>query len=262
MRRRLGIWLVIGAGALPSIASVLAQETEEGKEKDKEKEAAEEKIEEKPEPPKPLAFVDIANSGDGSIPGGTNRKVGKWEVDAEAGKLTMLPEPLDEGWLEFGPEIREKPSTLRLVVRAPGDGRLQSWFGGGLYGMNGFQVRCVPLREHVELVRRGAVLERVTRALEPGALYAIELSVAGDERDEEDWMVSVRVWEDGGERPEKPLIEHRAYADELLFPLAGRPCLVATPFSGEPVQFAAAEVYDGIPEFVEAEDEEESEKEE
>ncbi|MEM1441742.1 MAG: hypothetical protein AAGF67_05335, partial [Verrucomicrobiota bacterium] len=153
-------------------------------------------------------------------------------------------EPLEISWLEFGPEIREKGSTISALGRAPGEGRLRSRIGVGLYGKNGFQLRIDQGKQVVELVRRGIVLKLVDFASDPETLYEMELSVV---EDGEDWTVSVRVWTYETERPEDPLFSHHAFGDELLFPLAGRACLVATPFSGEPVQYAIAKVYDGDP---------------
>ena len=48
-----------------------------------------------------------------------------------------------------------------------------------------------------------------------------------------------------GGRPEETLFRRQVEAESLLFPLAGRPCLVATPFSGEPAHFTSARVFDG-----------------
>ncbi len=196
-------------------------------------------------PPLPegvAARLDIANSAGGSVPGGATVVSGKWSVDAGAKKLKVAPEPLLDAWLEFGPEIRERGATLVAVGRAPGGGRLQSRFGVGLYGRNGFQLRLVAARQEVELVRRGAVLLRKPFAIDPEELCHLELSVRGERGH---WIVSGRVWTKEGQRPEAPLFEYKIFGVELQFPLAGRSVLVATPFSGEPVAYAEATVYHG-----------------
>lgn len=200
----------------------------------------EEPKEAKPSPPKPLAILDVANSGEGSVPGGATPKAGRWSVDAAAKKLKLAPEPLIDGWLEFGPEIREKGATVTAAGRAPGEGRLQSWIGVAAYGKNGFQLRLKPVHHRLEIVRRGIVLESATFPTKPGTLYRFELRV---EPDGEDWTVEGRIWKDDSDRPEMPLVVHKAIGAELLFPLAGRPGVIGTPFSGEPVQFAGAEVF-------------------
>ena len=69
------------------------------------------KLEEKKklsEPQRPIAFLDLKNSADGSYPGGATPLSGKWFIDAGVKKLKIAPEPLVRGRLEFGPEIREK----------------------------------------------------------------------------------------------------------------------------------------------------------
>lgn len=226
--------------------------------------AEDEKVEEEPKPSKPVAFLDIPNTTDGSYPGGATPKKGKWKVDKEAKKLKVAPEPLDRSWLEFGPEIREKGSTIIAKGRSPGSARIKSRFGVGLYGVNGFQLEAVPATGAVELVRRGAVLARAKLPLDVEELYFLELAVLAEG---ENWRVTGRVWEDETERPEQTLLSYKAFAEELLFPLAGRPVLTATPFSGEDVQFASAKLYNGefipepVVEEVEAEDTEDTEDE-
>lgn len=218
----------------------------------------EEKEKAKPTPSKPIAVLDIANTEDGTYPGGATPKEGKWKVDKEAGKIKVAPEPLDRAWLEFGPEIREKGATIIATGRAEGTGRIRSRFGAGLYGENGFQIEAVPATGEVELIRRGAVLTKVKFPIEVANGYSLELSVIAED---ENWQVSGRAWEEEEDRPEKTLFSFKMFAEELLFPLAGRPVLTATPFAGEPVIFASAKVYDGI--FVpEPESEQESEEEE
>ncbi|MDF1657822.1 MAG: hypothetical protein P1U58_09425 [Verrucomicrobiales bacterium] len=194
--------------------------------------------------PPPTAFLDIANTSEGTYPGGATPIEGKWYVEKAAKKLKLQPEPLVIGWLEFGPEFREKGATISALARAPGEGRLRSRIGVGLYGKNGFQLRIDQGKGRVELVRRGIVINSVVYETGPQVLYEMELNVS---EDGEDWIVSARVWEYETDRPKEPIFAHRVFADELLFPLAGRSCLIATPFSGEPVQYAVARVYAGDP---------------
>ncbi len=192
-----------------------------------------------PAPPTELAKLDLANSAAGSIPGGATAVAGKWSIDAGTKSLQALPEPLLDAWLEFGHEIREKGAVITLTGRAPGDGRLLSRFGAGLYGKNGFQIRTAPARGGIELVRRGAVLLRKPFPIDPDKTLHLELSVTGERRH---WIVFGRAWPEGADRPDKPLFEHKVFAVELEFTLAGRPVILATPFSGEAVEFSAAAV--------------------
>jgi len=201
------------------------------------------------EPQRPIAFLDLKNSADGSYPGGATPLSGEWATDAGAKKLKIAPEPLVRGRLEFGPEIREKGATIQAVARGPSSGRLKSRYGVGLYGKNGFQLRVALGTKQIELVRRGIVLTKKEFTCEPEILYQIELSVieAGN-----DWQVSGRVWDAEKKRPKKAMISHKVITAELLFPLAGRSAVIGTPFSGESIQFASARVFNG--EFVEVEE--------
>lgn len=207
-----------------------------------------------PEVPKaplnvPAAILDIANSKEGDYPGDSTPLSGKWTVDAGAKKLIAAAEPLLDSWLEFGPEIREKGATIIATGRSPGKGRLKSRFGAGLYGKNGFQLRAVPARQEIELVRRGAVLLKKPFELNSEDLYSLELSVIPERSH---WIVSGRIWKTDSDRPEETMFQYKIFNDELLVPLAGRSVLFATPFSGEPVSFASAKVYFG--QFVDEED--------
>jgi len=193
----------------------------------------------------PAAILDIANSKDGDYPGGATPLSGKWTVDAGAKKLKVAPEPLLDCWLEFGPEIREKGATIVASGRAQGKGRLKSRFGAGLYGKNGFQLRFAPATQEIELVRRSVVLLKEPFPVTQEDLCHLELSVRPERNH---WLVSGRVWKGEEKRPDEKAFEYKIFAEELLFPLAGRPTLFATPFSGEPVSFASARVYYG--EFV------------
>jgi len=201
--------------------------------------SAEDKPASAPAPPADLAKIDIANSTEGSVPGGTTIVSGAWSVDAGAKKLKALPTPLLDATLEFGPEIREKSAVIEVAARAPDRGKIRSRFGAGLYGKNGFQIRTAPARGEIELVRRGAVLLRKPFPMTPEKLLHLELSVTGERQH---WIVSGRAWSDEEARPDKPLFEHKVFASELEFPLAGRSALVATPFSGEAVAFSSASV--------------------
>ncbi|MDF1825272.1 MAG: hypothetical protein P1U68_11560 [Verrucomicrobiales bacterium] len=192
----------------------------------------------------PVASLDIANTAEGAYPGGATPLSGSWYTEKSAVKLKAKAEPLVMGSIEFGPEIREKGATICALARGPGGGRLKSRFGAGLYGKNGFCLRIDQGKQVMELVRRGMVIKAVEFKADPETLYEIELNVV---EDAENWMVTGRVWEYEADRPKEPAFTYRMYSDELLFPLAGRPFLVATPFSGEPVQFAVARAYMGNP---------------
>jgi hypothetical protein len=190
----------------------------------------------------PAAILDIANSKEASLPGGSTAVSGKWSVAAGSKKLNVAPEPLLDSWLEFGPEIRGRGATIVASGRAPGEGRLPSRFGAGLYGKNGFQLRFAPARQEIELVRRGVVLVKKPFVIAPEDLCSLELSVRPERNH---WFVAGRAWKGEEKRPGEAAFEYKIYTEELLFPLAGRSTLFATPFSGEAVSFASAKVFYG-----------------
>ncbi|MAS95203.1 MAG: hypothetical protein CMO55_18555 [Verrucomicrobiales bacterium] len=225
------------------------------------KDKDEESEEKKPDAPKVAGFLDIANTEDGSYPGGATAVRGKWSVEKEAKKLRLLPEPLIDGWLEFGPEIREKAATIQVSVRAPTERRIQSQMGLGLFGKNGFQLRAVVVNDEIELRRRGAVLATKEFPLDSETLYRMELNVVEESEDSENWIVTGRIWKDGEDRPEKPMIQHKAWGDELLFPLAGRPVIEAISYSGTAVTYASAKAWYGPEPEMEKEEERDEEKE-
>lgn len=187
------------------------------------------------------AKLDLANSDVGSIPGGASVVKGRWSVDGGK-RLEAAPEPLLDNWLEFGPEVREKPATILAAGSAPGGTTLRSRFGVGLYGKNGVQLRFVAGRGELELVRRGEVLATVTFAAKADDLIHLELTATTERGN---WRFVGRAWTEGAERPGTPIIEHQLFAAELLFPVAGRAVLFATPFSGDPVEYHEATLYHG-----------------
>ncbi|MEM7698819.1 MAG: hypothetical protein AAF236_10480 [Verrucomicrobiota bacterium] len=187
--------------------------------------------------------LKLTGTGDGQIPSAASRKAGTWAYAAASQKLQLKPEPLVEGWLEFGSEIREKSATITAVVESSGEGRLESWIGIGLFGKNGFQIRGILNRDRVELIRRSETIIGEDFVLEPGQAYQLELSTHAESSR---YRVEARVWPADGERPEEPLLVHETDAETLLFPLAGRGVLVGVPFSREPVAFSEAQLFHGV----------------
>ncbi len=167
-------------------------------------------------------------------------KVGKWQVGENPKCFQIMAEPLVEGRIEFGPSYRDTELTLLVEIWAKSGKRIYPRMGIGLFGKNGFYLRVFPAQKRIELVRRGVVLTKAPFSWKSGEHYLFELSVKAVD---EDWSVSGRVWVKNGDRPEKPQLNHKAWSDELLFPLAGRSSAVATAFSGLPVSFNRVEIY-------------------
>lgn len=198
----------------------------------------------KPEPPKgPPENHPVATLKDsmGKAAGGLTTLSGRWAASSDGKDWCARSVPLVDAWCVFGPEIREKSARVEARVIAPGQGRILSRFGVGLYGKNGVQWRTAPSRNEMELIRRGAVLARVEFAQKLGEPLHLELSVT---QSGTKWEVSGRVWRDQEDRPKEALLSHRLYEEELEVPLAGQAVLTAAAFSGEAVQFTEASVFE------------------
>jgi len=167
-------------------------------------------------------------------------KSGKWQVGENPKCFQLIPEPLVEGRIEFGPTYRDTELTLLVEGWAKSGKRIYPRMGIGLFGKNGFFLRVFPAQKRIELVRRGVVLTKAPFTWKSGEHYLFELSVKAND---EDWIVSGRVWPKKSDRPDKPQLDHKAWSDELLFPLAGRSSAVATAFSGLPISFNRVEIY-------------------
>ncbi len=237
MRAQFELWVVILGWSLTLAGGGVAEDTKSADETAKEtaKETA---------APGPLAKLVPKTATAGTEPADGTVVKGGWTIAGSPARIQMKALPLCEGWFSFGPEIREKAATIRSRGHAPGRPRIQSRIGVGLYGKNGFQLRLVPASQEVELVRRGAVILKKAFPLDSASTYEMELSVAAEGNA---WIITGRVWEEGGSRPTEELLRYKIWNDELLFPLAGTAALVATPFSGKPITFQGAEVYLGRP---------------
>jgi len=201
------------------------------------------KEEEKKEPTSPFLFDAAFSVSTESTPDNFTAREGKWKVDGSKKAIGIAGEPIVDGRVEFGPEIRETGATaLTTSFASKSDSPSSPWFGVGLYGKNGFSLRMSTGAKKLELIRRGEPLAAVPFPSEPGTSYRMEISVR---EDGPNWTVVGRAWEAGKERSAKAQLTHKAYGDELLFPLAGRPFLLAVPFSGEPVYFTEAKVLKG-----------------
>lgn len=237
MRVRFELWVVILGWSLALAGGGVAEETKSAEE------TAEETAKQTAAPG-PLTKLVPKKAPSGTEPADGTVVKGAWTIAGSPARIQMKALPLCEGWFSFGPEIREKAATIRSRGHAPGRPRIQSRIGVGLYGKNGFQLRLVPASQEVELVRRGAVLQKKAFPLDSASTYEMELSVAAEGNA---WIITGRAWKEGGERPVEELLRYKIWNDELLFPLAGTAALVATPFSGEPIDFQSAEVYLGGP---------------
>ncbi len=195
------------------------------------------------EPPSPFLFDAKFPSTTESTPDNFTARVGKWSVDGSKKAIRIAAEPTVEGRVEFGPEIRESGATVITTAKVEkGDSPITPWMGVGLYGKNGFSLRIAIGAKKMELVRRGEALALKKFDLDLEKPCHLELLV---KENGANWDISGRVWQDEDSRPEKPQLNYKAFGDELLFPLAGRPFLLATPFGGKTVYFSEAKVLKG-----------------
>lgn len=157
---------------------------------------------------------------------------GQFSIEQEEdGKiLRAAAEPLlDYGVLVGGSS--NGPAAIRAKVRAHRVGRSFPRAGVGLHGLAGHQLRLVPARREVDFAINDEAVLSAPFEFEGGAWYWLELRIEGDE--EQGWTVSGYVWQDGGDKPEEPVLKREL---ETLR-VTGRASLWATPFSGREIDF-------------------------
>lgn len=199
------------------------------------------------EPASPYSFEKTFTESTESTPEGFAAASGTWRVDGKEKALLIVPQPIVEGRIEFWPELRESTGTIYARTRAITTRPIRPRMGVALFGENGFQFRIAAGHDRIELARRGEVIVDQPFRWKEGESYHLELTVekTGENDSGTLWMVSGRVWDKGGKRPDSPILTHRTTSDELEFPLAGKPGLVATPYSGDPIYFEEVWLFKG-----------------
>ena len=157
---------------------------------------------------------------------------GGFTVREEAGnKFLELPgAPLDSFAVQFGPTESTDVSVAARIY-ATGKGRRFPTFGVGLDGVAGYKLQAAPGKNAIELLKDQKVLASVSHDWKSGEWLNFRLQVrkAGDSA----WKIEGKVWPPGANEPLAWMIS----ADEKDEPLAGRPSVFGSPFSGTPIWY-------------------------
>jgi hypothetical protein len=157
---------------------------------------------------------------------------GGFTVKKEAGnKFLELPgTPLDSFAVQFGPTESSNISVSARIF-ATGKGRRFPTFGVGLDGVAGYKLQAAPGKKAIELLKDQKVLATAPYDWKSSEWLNFRLQVrkAGDSA----WKIEGKVWPPGANEPLAWMIS----ADEKDEPLAGRPSVFGSPFSGTPIWY-------------------------
>ncbi|HSU53986.1 MAG TPA: hypothetical protein VLT36_08020 [Candidatus Dormibacteraeota bacterium] len=157
---------------------------------------------------------------------------GGFAVKEDSGNrfLELPGSPLDSFSVQFGPsEGVDVAVSARILGIAKG--RRFPTFGVGLCGAGGYKLQVSPAKQAIELLKDQAVLASAKFDWKSGEwdVFKLELTKAGDAT----WKLRARVWAAGEKEPENWMI----HAEEKEEPIAGRPSVFGSPFSGTPIRF-------------------------
>ena len=157
---------------------------------------------------------------------------GGFAVKEEGGnKFLELPgTPLDSFAVQFGPT---ESTNISVFARIYGSvkGRRFPTFGVGLDGVAGYKLQAAPAKKAIELLKDQKVLASVPYDWKSAEWLNFRLQVrkTGDSA----WKIEGKVWSHGSTEPSAWMIT----ADEKEEPLAGRPSIFGSPFSGTPIWY-------------------------
>jgi hypothetical protein len=157
---------------------------------------------------------------------------GGFVVKEEAGnKFLELPgAPLDSFAVQFGP-TESSDLSVSARIYATAKGRRFPTFGVGLDGVAGYKLQSAPGKKALELLKDQKVLATVPYDWKSAEWLNFRLQVVktGDSA----WKIAGKVWPHESAEPSAWTIS----ADEKEEPLAGRPSVFGSPFSGTPIWY-------------------------
>ncbi|MEM8955071.1 MAG: hypothetical protein AAGD22_13045 [Verrucomicrobiota bacterium] len=159
------------------------------------------------------------------------------EVDGER-VIEMGTEPVEECMMLFGETLRGSAS-IRGKVKAGKKGRSYPTFGVGLYGVSGYRLRVVPVRDEIEIVEGDDVVASGRFDWSGQGWTWLELSIQLEE--DGGWVVEGRAWEEGFQPPDEALARHEFDAERVM----GKAGILGTPYTGLPTYFGELEVVEG-----------------
>lgn len=156
---------------------------------------------------------------------------GAFEVKPDgSGKLVELPgAPLDTFGFYFGPAEKEN-IAVSARFNSTSKGRLRPTFAVSLGPSGQFKLQMSPAKKALELFKGDAVVQSAPFDWQSGKWSTLLLQVrkAGAV-----WRIEGKAWQDGQPEPKEWTV---AFEDKEE-PIAGRPAVWGSPFSGQPIQF-------------------------
>lgn len=156
---------------------------------------------------------------------------GSFTVKQDGGnKFLELPgAPLDSFGFYFGPTEKENLSVSARFL-GTSKGRLRPTYAISLGAGGQFKLRMAPAKKSVELYKGDEVVTSVPYDWASGKWMMMHLQVR---KDGAAWKVEGKVWPHGEAEPK----DWTVTLDQKEEPIAGRPAIWASPYSGTPIQF-------------------------
>lgn len=152
------------------------------------------------------------------------------EAVGENKVLQLASEPLTDGSIQLGKSLKTG-GEIQATITAESKRRSYPRFSIGLHGMSGFQLRVVPVKKEIELVRNEAVVATAPFTdWKSGEPCILNLAVTGSSED--GWKIKAMVTMAAADGPQA-LIEHEAEPVRLQ----GKGSVTGTPYAGLPIQF-------------------------
>jgi len=174
---------------------------------------------------------DFENTELNSIPDDMMVLAGDFTVQSDGTNhfLELPGAPLDSFAVQFGPMGNEMTVSGRIY--ATKRGRRMPTFGIGLGGVSGWKLQVAPAKNVIELL-----LDLDSRVSAPydwksGEWLKLQLTIAPNS--DATWKIEGKVWT--AEKPESTATVVSFQAKEE--PISGRASILASPFSGTPIQF-------------------------
>ena len=154
---------------------------------------------------------------------------GEVTITGTPNRFAQLPaEPLEAHGLMFGPAMVD---GLRVAARFQGEakGRQAPSFGVGLNGMSGYRLVVKPAEDKLLMLRNETTVAEAEYQWSPGQWTYLQLQLRPLPGLQ--WAVEGKAWADTQLEP----TDWTLIWKEADKPLAGRPTVWGTPFSGQPI---------------------------
>lgn len=180
--------------------------------------------------------LDLASAPDGPLPKEALFVVeGVWEVTDKDGTraVRVSPEPITDANAQFGASA-QGGARVEARVFASRQARSYPRFGVSVHGISGYRLIVNPPLKQIELVKSDEVVAKAPFSWTSDTWVSLRLEAARTGEDGP-WTITASAWE-GDTAPAEPLLKH---SDASNMKGTGKCGLWATPYSGQPVFFAA-----------------------